>query len=109
MHGNKHSFFSAIFLNSEKRIVAYNFTGALYYWQKDEESNSYLNSTIVHGHFNIVSDICWEPVYGRYLLSCSKDQTTRAYAFYKNKEKSTSSWYEISRPQIHGYDINLIA
>lgn len=109
MHGNKHSFFCALSLNLDNKIVAYNFTGALYFWDFDANNNTYKSSIISRGHYNIVTDVVWEPIYGRYLLSCSKDQTTRAYSLYKNKSKNTSSWYEIGRPQIHGYDINSIA
>jgi hypothetical protein len=33
MVGNKHAFFSAIFVENFKSIVAYTYTGALYLWR----------------------------------------------------------------------------
>lgn len=38
-------------------------------------------------------------------MSTSKDQTTRVYGKWDQK----GTWHEISRPQIHGYDINCVA
>lgn len=35
---------------------------------------------VVGGHYDAVSDLAWEPTYGRYVLSVSSDQTTRLHA-----------------------------
>lgn len=43
----------------------------------------------------------------KYVVSTSHDQTTRVFAEWKRQGKVT--WHEISRPQIHGYDINCVA
>lgn len=41
------------------------------------------------------------------MLSVSKDQTTRFHSYWKNKNKTT--WHELGRPQIHGYDMQCVA
>lgn len=106
MTGNKHSFFLAIFINNDNAILAYTFTGAMYLWEREDDSKPFIsNGNAPHGHFNFVSDLCWDPKNSKYLMSTSKDQTTRIYA--NNKKENT--WNEVGRPQIHGYDINSIA
>lgn len=105
MSGNKNSFFSAIFLGSTNRIFAYNFTGGMYVWERQNSNSQFESKEIVHGHFNIVTDISWDSSEGNFLLSCSKDQTTRAYA----ADSTNKTWHEIGRPQVHGYDLNSIS
>jgi elongator complex protein 2 len=59
------------------------------------------------GHFNAVTDLCWEGSRGSYFLSVSKDQTCRLWAPLDAFQEGTRSpiWTEISRPQVHGYDL----
>jgi elongator complex protein 2 len=45
----------------------------------------------------------WDP-WGNFVLSVSKDLTTRLFGL----NASTSSWHELARPQIHGYDMSCI-
>lgn len=79
------------------------------------------------GHFGSVNDLSWCPHTGDYLLSVSADQTCRLYSALKklnvcldydsdvssstsaSSSSSASLWKEVSRPQIHGYDMNCIA
>lgn len=65
----------------------------------------------VKGHFLEVTDIAWDPNQQLALVSCSADQTTRIQTLCKSSSDGVSeqSYYEISRPQVHGYDINCIA
>ncbi len=65
-----------------------------------------VSGVINSGHFDIVEDICWEPEQ-EYLLSVSKDQTTRFHGCWKNDVSLT--WHELGRPQIHGYDLTCVA
>lgn len=105
MTGNKNSFFLSIFLGSQNKILAYNFTGSLYLWEKPTEKCTFQSDgMIVHGHFDIVTDIVWD-LDGKYLLSTSKDQTTRIYS----RSLKSGRWHEIGRPQVHGYDLYSIA
>lgn len=55
----------------------------------------------ITGHVKSVTDISWSPQ-GSYVLTTSLDKTTRLFAPYKK------DWYELSRPQIHGYDMMCI-
>ena len=77
------------------------------------------------GHAGPVKGITWSPR-GEYLISTAyvwcplmappasseqalrSDQTTRIHAAVpvnKGDEKFTSSWHEVGRPQVHGYDL----
>jgi len=58
------------------------------------------------GHFGSVNDLTWsDRETGEYLVSVSSDQTCRLYAPLADG----GTWREISRPQIHGYDLNCVA
>ena len=101
MSGNKHAYFGAEFLEKYK-IFAYTFNGAFHRW--DYEESSWRPKPWITGHFDVVPDLDWDPS-RNYLVTTSKDQTTRVYSFWKKYLR----WLEISRPQVHGYDINWIA
>jgi len=60
----------------------------------------------IKGHFGEVSDIDWDPK-KLCLVSCSMDQTTRLLTKSKIDGEKTG-FYEISRPQVHGYDMNTV-
>lgn len=58
------------------------------------------------GHFGSVNDLTWsDREVGEYLISVSSDQTCRLHAPLADG----GAWREISRPQIHGYDLNCVA
>ncbi len=114
MVGNKHSFFSAMFVDNFKSIIAYTYNGAFYFWKINPEEKVFRSQPIVHGHFGPVSDLDWDSSNKKaFLVTTSEDQTTRIFAEWKaNRNKNDSSgftWHEINRPQIHGYDINTIS
>ncbi|SCU97410.1 LANO_0E15962g1_1 [Lachancea nothofagi CBS 11611] len=61
----------------------------------------------ITGPTKSVTDAAWSPN-GRYLLFTSLDQTTRLIAQYRKSDSQSGkagSWFEFSRPQIHGYDM----
>ena len=60
----------------------------------------------ISGHTQEVQSVAWAPD-GSYLLSTGLDQTTRLFAEWKRD--GITSWHEIARPQIHGYDLNCLA
>ena len=103
MIGNKHAFFYATFLNSYKEVLAYSFHGSLYLWKMNEKE-TYEAKPVIHGHFNEVTDIRWDPTLNL-LFTCSLDETTRAFSYWEENK----TWNEINRPQVHGYPINSIA
>jgi elongator complex protein 2 len=103
MVGNKHSFFSAIFSDNFKSIIAYTYNGAFYLWKCNNSEKKISSQPIIHGHFGPVSDLDWDPS-NNYLVTTSEDQTARIYANWVKND----TWHEINRPQIHGYDMNTI-
>lgn len=84
MVGNKHSFFSALLIENFKSILAYTYNGSFYLWRSfDKDGDKQFKSeTVVHGHFNSVSDLDWDPSHS-YLVTTSEDQTTRIFAYWK--------------------------
>lgn len=88
-------------------LLALNFMGQLERWkQQPSPSKIFLPSPSLTGHCSSVTDLSWSPA-GDYLLSVSLDQTARVLAPLKKKSGSCqSSWHEISRAQVHGYDLN---
>jgi elongator complex protein 2 len=59
----------------------------------------------VTGHFGEVTDLCWEAYRGDYLITVGNDQTCRLWA---PMEKRYDVWIEVSRPQVHGYNISAV-
>ncbi|ODV88785.1 hypothetical protein CANCADRAFT_32265 [Tortispora caseinolytica NRRL Y-17796] len=57
----------------------------------------------ITGHTGAVTGMSWSPE-GEYLLSTSTDQTTRLWACWMHNNPD-NLWHEMSRPQIHGYDM----
>ena len=98
IQGNKQSLFGAKFLG-QTEILAYSFNGAMHKWRLENEQWAPQNTFT--GHFDEVSDIDWD-LHGKFLVSTSKDQTTRAFSEIEGR------MVEVARPQVHGYDINCV-
>lgn len=98
LYGNKNAFFGIAVNDSDKSIVAVNFTGACCVWEYKPDTKTFLSKASFNGHFDEVKGIEWSRD-GSFLVSTSKDQTTRVIA----KNHKTSTYHEISRAQIHGY------
>lgn len=60
------------------------------------------------GHFEEVTDLQWETFQGqgRYLVSVSKDQTTRLWV--QPSHSRGGEFREMSRVQVHGYDLTCL-
>eukprot|EP01126_Amoeba_proteus_P056937 TRINITY_DN7215_c0_g1_i18.p1 TRINITY_DN7215_c0_g1~~TRINITY_DN7215_c0_g1_i18.p1 ORF type:complete len:549 (-),score=98.64 TRINITY_DN7215_c0_g1_i18:740-2353(-) len=107
--GNLMGFFGGCFGPPDKHpsIIAHGWTGAFHLWKHLEDGWS--PRVTVSGHFDEVRAIAWDPN-SQYLISVSKDQTTRLWSKwlrpsgYYPKERR-ESWNEIARPQVHGYDL----
>ncbi|BET03304.1 Elongator complex protein [Nesidiocoris tenuis] len=94
-----------------RSVVAHSHQGSLSLWQlvtSEAEEGRWCPRPICGGHFGEVTDIAWEKN-GHYLLSVSADQTTRLHAQWTTSNASEKNWYELARPQIHGYSMNSIA
>ncbi|KAF8076319.1 WD40-repeat-containing domain protein [Lyophyllum atratum] len=61
-------------------------------------------SGAISGHNGPVKGLDWSPA-GTYLLSVGLDQTTRIHGAIPAAEKDKHTWHELSRPQVHGYDL----
>lgn len=111
VNGNKNAYFGVDITPAGDDIVAYTYTGALYRWIKLDtpviddqivEEIEWRPVSLTSGHWKPVTDINWGST-GTYLFSCSQDQTTRVLV------DRGDIWFEASRAQIHGYDINTVA
>ncbi|KAI0699397.1 WD40 repeat-like protein [Cytidiella melzeri] len=56
----------------------------------------------ISGHSGPVRGLSWSPR-GEYLISAGVDQTTRIHG--EVHSLGTTTWHELSRPQVHGYDV----
>lgn len=93
-------------------IVSLANTGAWKKWTLQGQTENYEGMDIwnaelgISGHTRPVTDVDWSPD-GTYLLSTSLDKTTRLYAPWINEPQPHEKlgWYEMARPQIHGYEM----
>ena len=99
--GNTLGFLGCQISKNEDLFTAYSFNGALHSWHYI--NNEWRSSVVCGGHFGPVEDLDWDSK-GRYVISTSKDQTTRVHTLWKNK-----FWHEVARPQVHGYDLGCLA
>ena len=63
------------------------------------------------GHFDCVTDLCWEAEYGEYLTTVSNDHTCRLWIpvpTLSGEEEDDEVWIEIARPQVHGYYLSAV-
>ncbi|KAG1874502.1 WD40-repeat-containing domain protein [Suillus subalutaceus] len=58
----------------------------------------------ISGHSGAVKGLDWSPK-GDYLVSVGLDQTTRIHGAITSSTPGQSIWHELSRPQVHGYDL----
>ncbi|RWS06810.1 elongator complex protein 2-like isoform X1 [Dinothrombium tinctorium] len=102
--GNTLGFLGSSCSDDGKTIIGHSFNGALHLWNFSNDKLEWEPGIAVGGHFDAVKDIAWAQN-GSYLLSCSSDETSRLHSEWDVNH----TWHEISRPQIHGYEINCIA
>lgn len=115
LYGNKNHFYG-IQTHSNSNgdfcyLLGYTYTGALYLYSNfegDDQTSEFAPETTTGGHNKSVTSLEWSS--SGFLVSGSLDQTTRVYGA-RNKPQSTcqaKDWVELSRAQIHGYDINAL-
>jgi elongator complex protein 2 len=73
----------------------------MHQWERKEDE-TWQPTLTIKGHFGEVTDLDWDH-HNVSLFTSSTDQTTRIFSQYK-----ANNWYEIGRPQIHGYDMNTL-
>jgi elongator complex protein 2 len=96
-----------------KVLVGHAYGGSIHVWGLNEEKevadddndemDRWKARPGMTGHFGGVTDMCWEPTSGAYLLTVSQDQTCRLWAPVHDR------WIELARPQVHGYDLSAVA
>jgi len=73
-----------------------------------DSDNAWRSMPAVSGHFGTVTDAQWSAD-GGYLVTTSLDFTTRVWAevpvWRHDAVKPDARWCEVSRPQIHGYEL----
>ena len=103
--GSTGGFWIGLWSPSGMSLASLGRTGAWRLWSYDLDHSRWAQNTGISGHTKSVTDMAW-PKDGSYLLSIGSDQTTRLHAAWKQGQQR--SWHEMSRPQIHGYDLNCI-
>ncbi|XP_052803085.1 elongator complex protein 2-like [Mya arenaria] len=106
--GNTLGLYGGMFGPDGDSILAHGYQGAFHHWTSNQELSNWGHMVTVSGHFDSVEDIEWDKRGGNFLLSCSLDETVRLHAPWVNKDREVI-WYEIARPQIHGYALQCIA
>ena len=93
---SKYMFFGVVC--SDNVIMAYSYSGGFYRWNfEEEEWKSQIAPT---GHFGGITGLVAN---SQFVVTSSLDQTTRLWS------EARGVWREVSRPMIHGYDLNTIA
>uniref|UniRef100_A0A3Q3JV70 Elongator complex protein 2 n=1 Tax=Monopterus albus TaxID=43700 RepID=A0A3Q3JV70_MONAL len=109
--GNTLGFYGCQMSPDGSMVVAHAFHGALHLWCKDQDkevSGEWRPGVVISGHFNAVQDLSWDPE-GEFILSVGSDQTTRLFTPWRKQDAQQPTWHELSRPQIHGYDMQCLA
>lgn len=86
-------------------VITLGRTGSWRRWDYDSKEDQWKQNFAVTGHTRAVTGISWSRD-GSYLLSTCSDQTTRLHGEWAAGD---GTWHEMSRPQIHGYDLNCIS
>lgn len=103
--GSTGGFWTGLWSPNGEHIVCLGRTGSWRLWNYNKSLDRWVQGIGISGHTKPVTDIAWAKD-GTYLLSAGSDQTTRLHAeWWRN---GGSSWHELARPQIHGYDINCL-
>ncbi|CCH42313.1 elongator complex protein [Wickerhamomyces ciferrii] len=112
--GSSGGFFASIWFNNGEGtdyILTNGKTGAWRLWKSQDQIN-WEQTLAVTGSTKKCTDLSWS-INGEYLLSTSLDQTTRLYSQWlveaDGTTRTTPTWQEFARPQIHGYDMICIS
>mmetsp|Transcript_12688 Transcript_12688/g.18650 ORF Transcript_12688/g.18650 Transcript_12688/m.18650 type:complete len:892 (+) Transcript_12688:44-2719(+) len=104
-------------------LIGHAYGGALHLWslQRDQSccheattseelvlGSQWKASPCITGHFDNVTDCCWEASQGEYLLTVSSDQTCRLWGNITTLTEGKEVWVELARPQVHGYNLTAI-
>ncbi|OAA54207.1 RNA polymerase II Elongator subunit [Cordyceps fumosorosea ARSEF 2679] len=107
--GSTGGFWTGLWSPDGRSVACLGRTGSWRRWERsdDPDDDVWRPCVAVSGHTKAVTGIAWSRD-GAYLLSTSLDQTTRLHARWTAGGGAAGTWHEMSRPQIHGYDLNCI-
>ncbi|KAI8394027.1 WD40-repeat-containing domain protein [Radiomyces spectabilis] len=111
--GNSYlGFCGALFSPEGKHVISHGANGSFHLWKDvslNDDQNHWEPEVSISGHFRPVEQLAWDPE-SRFLVSVSLDQTTRMFAPWNRQIDGTavSTWHEVGRPQVHGYDLKCI-
>lgn len=128
MGGNTLGFYGCAFSPLGDAILAHGYNGAFHLWKQvkekiageegvEIEDITWQPVVTVSGHFAGVEDLSWDTT-GSYFVSVSEDKTARAFAQWSDSTKlakwpqatpARTTWHEIARPLIHGYELTTLA
>ncbi|EEB96975.1 hypothetical protein MPER_03797, partial [Moniliophthora perniciosa FA553] len=101
-------FVSGLWKENGKEVMAWGWSGGWRRWQcVNEGEDTWEEVGAIGGHSGHVKDLDWSPN-GAYVISAGLDQTTRVHGPITRPGLSTT-WHELARPQVHGYDLVGIA
>lgn len=103
--GSTGGFWVGLWSPSGQTVVSLGRTGSWRVWAYESGEDRWLQQIGISGHVREAKDVAWSKD-GIHLMSTSTDQTTRLFAQWKRETVTT--WHEMARPQIHGYDLNCI-
>ncbi|PFH56141.1 hypothetical protein XA68_17010 [Ophiocordyceps unilateralis] len=103
--GSTGGFWTGLWSPDGRSVACLGRTGSWRRWSYEASDDAWRPCVAISGHTKAVRGISWSKG-GGYLLSTSADQTTRLHA--KWTASGANTWHEMSRPQIHGYDLNCI-
>ncbi|KAK3108608.1 hypothetical protein FSP39_011810 [Pinctada imbricata] len=106
--GNTLGLYGGLFGPDGNSIMAHGYQGAFHQWTYSMDQDIWQHKVTVSGHFDAVQDLEWDKDNGQFVVSVSSDQTTRLHAPWVRQGEETR-WYEIARPQVHGYDLQCMA
>lgn len=104
--GSTGGFWTGLWSPDGTSVACLGRTGSWRRWEYVAAEDSWRPCVAITGHTKAVTGISWSRN-GDYLLSTSSDQTTRLHTRWK-RSGGGDTWHEMSRPQIHGYDLNCI-
>lgn len=103
--GSTGGFWIGLWSPDGNAVVSLGRTGSWRYWKHQSTADMWDQDVSITGHVRPAQDVAWSTD-GSYLVSTSEDQTTRIWAEWQREGRRT--WHEISRAQIHGYDLNCV-
>ncbi|KAG6012379.1 hypothetical protein E4U43_007822 [Claviceps pusilla] len=105
--GSTGGFWTGLWSPDGKSVACLGRTGSWRRWEHDLDEDSWKPCVAITGHTKAVTGVAWSKS-GNYLLSTSSDQTSRLHTKWTAAGDAAGTWHEMSRPQIHGYDLNCI-